>query len=184
MITQILFGTQYGHSRRYAEMIADALRDTDVSVQVTEAGRYSPGEETPGVIVFVGGNYAGQVFRIEKFIEAAHAYPEAKLVLLTVGMASASRTHEAEKLWHKNVPEDLRDRVQCFHARGGLDFSRLTAKHKIMMTAVRGFLTAKPHDKRHAEDQELLDTWGNDFDHVTREQIEPVLAALKESHRA
>lgn len=175
MSTHIIYGSHYGHAERYARWLGKEVPGSEVF----DAGAYSPdAAATPNTLVYVGGNYAGSLYHMDKFVQAARAYPATTLVLLSVGMASASRTHEAEKLWHKNVPEELRERVQCFHARGGLDFSRLSTKHKVMMTAVRGFLTAKPHDKRHAEDQELLDTWGDDFDHVTREQIEPVLTAL------
>ncbi len=178
MTTHVMYASQYGHAKKYAEWIDTALTERGDEVALVEAGRYELATTAPDTLVFVSANYAGSLHRIEKFVEAARAYPTTRLVLLSVGMASASREDEARTLWEKNVPEELRPRVDCFHARGGLDFSRLTTKHKVIMTAVRGFFTAKPASKRHPEDQQLLDTWGEDFDHTSRDQIEPVLEAL------
>lgn len=178
MSTHVMYGSQYGHAKKYAEWIAEVLRERDEDVQLIEAGRYTVSPAAPSTLVFVAGNYGGSLHRMEKFVETARSYPNARLVLLSVGMASASREDEARHLWDKNVPSDLRGRTECFHARGGVEFSRLTAKHKLVMTAVRGFFTAKPAGKRHPEDQQLLDSWGEDFDYTSRDQIEGLLDAL------
>lgn len=182
MRTHVVYGSQYGFGKRYAQMIADALTEDGREVSLTEAGRYRvSADAVPEVLVFVSSNYAGHLTHIDVFQGAAAAYPEARLVLLTVGMSSAKREDRARELWATNLDEHLLARTETFHARGGIDYGRLTPKHRMMMAGVRAMIAAKPARSRHPEDQEMLDTYGTGLDAVSADNIAPVLSALKVS---
>ena len=175
----VVYGSQYGHAKRYALMIeADRASRGDV-VEVYEAGRYIVDSASePDTLVFVSSNYGGTLTRVSTLVDAARSYSRARLILLSVGMGSAARVQDNQKLWDRNIPADVRSRIECFHARGGIDYGRLTVKHRAMMTAVRGFIAARPAAKRHPEDQQMLDTFGTGADYVSSAQLEPLLEAL------
>ncbi len=180
----ILNASIYGHSGRYAEMIAGALEEVgwDVHTLPTKGFTVTAAREAlggdPDLVVYAGGNYAGKLHHIKTFVNAAHAYTSARLVLLSVAWADPSRTEEVAKVQRANLPTDVFERTECFHARGGLAHSKVSFAHKAALTGVHAFMKSTPESKRHANDQEMLDTWGEDTDFVKRENIEPLLAAL------
>ena len=183
----ILNGSIYGHSGRYAEMIAGALEGAgwDVHMLPTKGFTVKAASETlggdPDLVVYAGGNYAGKLHHVKAFVNAAHAYTSARLVLLSVAWADPSRTEEVAKVHRANLPSDVLARTECFHARGGLAHSKVSLAHRAALTGVHAFMTATPASKRHPNDQEMLDTWGTDTDFVKRDNIEPMLKALLDS---
>lgn len=183
----ILNASIYGHSGRYAEMIASALTDAgwDVHTLTTKGFTVEEARETlggePDLVVYAGGNYAGKLHDVKAFVSAAHAFKGARLALLSVAWADPSRTDEVDKVHRANLPGDVYARTERFHARGGLAHSKVSFAHKAALTGVHAFMKATPASKRHANDQEMLDTWGTDTDFVKRDNIEPMLKALLDS---
>lgn len=178
MNTHVMYASQYGHSERYARWIAEDLRAAGHTVRLCEAGcEETPENYTPEVIVFVGANYAGTINGIEAFTQAAHTFPRARLVVLTVAWASPEQREAIAKLHAKNIPADVLERAHVFHARGGIDHTRLSLKHKTGMAALKAFIHSKPESRRSQEDRETLEFWGKAKDFTTREAVAPVVAA-------
>ena len=140
MVTQVIYATKYGHTAKLAALIADELG--------TEAKLVAPSVKSVGddIVVFLTPIYATALEGIDALLKAAASSPDARLVGVTVGMSNTARPeviNDRMKTVAKNVPESLADRITWFHARGGIDHTNLSLKHKMMMQAVRAMMAPK-----------------------------------------
>lgn len=192
----ILFASRYGHTRRYAEWLADDLRthaspsvepttsERPLSVElvdVTDAKRLADLPELPAnasAIVGMGANYAGHVQGMELIADAARRCPDAPLTIVTVAWTSPEQTGTIERLHENAIPADLLPRTQRFHLRGGIDHTRLTLTHKAGMAALKAFILSKPASKRTPDDEETLEHFGGAKDFTDRASLAPVLESI------
>lgn len=97
-------------------------------------------------------------------------YPEIrdkKLILFTCGLAdptSPQNVMHIESSIAKAVPEDMYDHMKQFHFRGGIDYSRLSPVHRLMMWMLCQTMKKRGVDQLSDEDKLMLDTYGKKID--------------------
>lgn len=174
MDSLILYGSQYGWAKRYAEAFSQMTGFPAVSYQ--DCGDLS----SQGQIIYFGGLYAGGVKGLR---QTAGAFPPgAGVIIVTVGLADVSdpeNTGSIRRSVQKQVPERVWDRAAVFHLRGGIDYSRLSFQHRTMMSLLHSKVKRLPEEKQTAETRGILETYGKAVDFFDRDALTPILDALR-----
>ena len=176
MQTIILYGSQYGTTKRYAEKLAELTGLPAVS--------YEKAPDLAGCeqIVYLGGLYAGGVVGLKAVLPQLEQAPAQKLVVVTVGVADPA---EPENVAHiraslqKQLPGALYQKAQFAHLRGGIDYSRLNFKHRAMMWAMVQMLKKRPPEQQSAEDREIIRTYNQKVDFTDLASVGQVLELLQ-----
>ncbi len=172
--TLVIFESKYGSTKRYAEWIADAL-----SCPLLERKSVHTSDlEAADTIIYGGGLYAGGVSGIKLLIQNWNLLSNKKVILFTCGIADpavpANTAHIREALSQSLSPEIL-TKIQLFHLRGGINYSKLNFIHKSMMAMLRKMLLKKNESDLNSEDKQLLETYGKAVDFTDRESIQPLV---------
>ncbi|BDF58955.1 flavodoxin [Christensenellaceae bacterium] len=161
MKTLIIYGSQYGTTKRYAEKFAEMTHFPVVGYDningLTEYDR----------VVYFGGLYAGGVKGLKNTVKKLS--PNVKLVIVTVGLADVCDEENIRNIRssiRKQVPEHLLNMSAVFHLRGGIDYQKLSFKHRTMMTLLYNKAKKLPEDRKTAEVKAMIETFNSKVDFV------------------
>ena len=161
MNTLIIYGSQYGTTKRYAEKFAEM---TDVPIisfeDIENLEKYER-------VVYFGALYAGGVKGLKNTIKKLS--PNTKLVIVTVGLADVCDEENISNIRssiRKQVPEYLFKKVSIFHLRGGIDYQKLSLKHSLMMALLYNKAKNMPEEKKTAEVRAMIETFNSKVDFV------------------
>lgn len=161
MNTLIIYGSQYGTTKRYAEKFAEMTNFPVSSYEdiknLTDCDR----------VIHFGGLYAGGVKGLKHTVRKL--VPNTKLIIVTVGLADVCDEENISNIRNsisKQVPESILKTTDIFHLRGGIDYKKLSFKHRTMMTLLCNRVKKLPEDKRTAEDQAIIETFDSKVDFV------------------
>lgn len=172
----IIYGSKYGSSRKYAVRLGELL-DVDV-VDYREVGDLTQEER----IIYIGSLYAGGVQGLRRTLRRVGVLRSKQLFLVTVGLSDptdpTNRTHIREESAKVVTREDCGS-LTIYHLRGGIDYSRLSLKHRLMMSLLRAKVSRMEASERTAEDQLFLETYGETVDFVDLDTLLPLAVALR-----
>lgn len=159
----IIYGSQYGTTRKYAEELA---KITGYKLKSYENAGDINSYET---IIYMGGLYAGGVLGMKKTFKNLTNTDNKKIVIITVGLADPTDVKNTDNIKigvKKQLSEKIYDISQIFHLRGGIDYSRLNFKHKTMMSLLYKKVVKLPDEKKTAEDRDMIETYNKQVDFV------------------
>ena len=174
MKTLILYGSQYGTTKRYANELSRLTGLPAVS--------YEKAVDLAGCeqIVYLGGLYAGGVKGLK---QAVKKFPAGvRLILVTVGLADVQDEQNIENIRRsvrRQLPAGLLQNTVLFHLRGGIDYGRLNLTHKAMMTLLYNHARKLPPEQQNAETRAMIETFGRQVDFVDFASLGPVAAAIE-----
>lgn len=88
---------------------------------------------------------------------------------MTVGLADVCDKENINSIRNsirKQVPEHLLKVSSFFHLRGGIDYQKLTFKHKTMMTLLYNKAKKIPEEKKTAEIKAMIEAFNSKVDFV------------------
>lgn len=173
MNTLIVYGSQYGTTKRYAERFSEMAHLPVISYEdikgLTEYDR----------IVYFGGLYAGGVKGLKNTVKILSQ--DTKLIIVTVGLADVcdkENISNIRKSIRKQVPEHLLNASHIFHLRGGIDYQKLIFKHKAMMTLLYNKAKRLPEDKKTAEIKAMIETFNSKVDFVDYNSLNQIVEII------
>ena len=169
----LIYGSEYGTARRYAERLAQL---TGIPVIDYASVKGLDGCE---LVIYLGGLYAGGVKGLKHTVKRLPA--EVKLILVTVGLADVTDPENIRSIQNsirRQLPPALFETAALFHLRGGIDYGQLSLPHKTMMTLLYNKARRLPEEKKTAEDRAMIDTFNQKADFVDFASLEPVLKAI------
>ena len=174
MKTLILYGSQYGTTKRYADELSRLTGLPAVS--------YEKAPDLAGCeqIVYLGGLYAGGVKGLK---QAVKKFPAGvRLILVTVGLADVQDEQNIENIRrsvHRQLPAEVLQNTAFFHLRGGIDYGKLSLPHRTMMTLLYNHARKLPPEQQNAETKAMIETFGTKVDFVDVAALGPVAAAIE-----
>lgn len=171
----ILYGSEYGTTKRYAEELA---RRTDIPLCSYENAKALADY---GLVIYLGGLYAGGVKGLKHTVRQLSA--DAKLILATVGLADVTdeeNLHNIRQAVHKQLPERLWANTTLFHLRGGINYSHLNFAHKTMMTLLYNKAKRLPEEKKTSEVRAMIETFNTKVDFVDFDALSPIIIAVQQ----
>ena len=175
MRTIIVYGSQYGTAKRYAEALAGRM---DSEIRSYEEPLDLDAYDS---IVFIGALYAGGVLGLKKTLSGIHDLQNKKIIIATVGLADPNdreNTETIRKSLKKQLSENISIHARIFHLRGGIDYSRLNLKHRTMMALLYRKSKGLPEEKKTAEVKAMIETYGKRVDYVDFNSLDPIIREI------
>ena len=172
----IIYGTQYGAAKKYAEELSRRIEIPCASYEeINDINIYS-------TIVYIGSLYAGGVQGMKKTMAKYEAGTDKKLIVVTVGLADPTDKENTDHIKggvKKQLPAGVYEKATVLHLRGAIDYTKLNLKHKTMM----GLLVRKaknlPEEKKNAEVRAMIETYNQVVDFVDYESLSLIIDELK-----
>lgn len=172
MKTIVIYNSQTGFTKRYAEWIAEAAGADCLALAEAKKKNLAAYD----AIVFGGWACAGGISKLGWFKSNIDKWGDQKLIVFCVG-ASPIESPEIEPALKKNFREPEFKRVNVFYCPGGLRYEKMSVPSKFMMKMFVKTLQAKK-DKTEAE-QEMVKMIATSYDISDKKYIEPILECLK-----
>ncbi len=171
MKTIVIYNSQTGFTKRYAEWIAEAAGAECAGLKTAEKQELSAYD----AIVFGSWACAGGISKLSRFKSIVRRPEGKKLIAYCVG-ASPMESPEVEKSLEKNFKTPEFEGVSAFYCPGGLDYEKMPAPSKFAMNMLVKVLSAKK--EKTDEDREMIKMISSSYDISDKKYIEPILKAL------
>lgn len=172
----ILYGSQYGSTRRYAEKLSEQTGIPAVSY------KDAPNLSSMRTVIYLGGLYAGGILGLKKAMRDFSLQDGQKLILVTVGLADPNEPENQDNIrtsLQRQLPAELLDRAKIFHLRGGIDYQKLSFGHRTMMKLLYQSLRRTPLEKQTAENRALIETYGKQVDFTDFNALGPIIWVIQ-----
>lgn len=172
MKTVVIYNSQTGFTRRYAEWIAEAARADCLELSDAKKKDFSAYE----AIIFGSWACAGGISKIRWFKERIDGWEGKKLIAFCVG-GSPMENPDVEAALNRNFSEPERKKVQVFYCPGGFCYEKMSTISKLMMKMFLKTLKAK---KEKTQDEEaMIKMISSSYDISDKKYIEPILNFLR-----
>lgn len=172
MKTLVIYNSQTGFTKRYAEWIAKAAEADCLELSVAKRKSLKIYE----AIVFGSWACAGRISKLNWFKDNIDKWADKKLIVFCVG-GSPIDNPEIEQFLKQNSAEYGSKRVDTFYCPGGFNYEKMPAPSKLMMKMFVKMLKSKK-DKTEAE-REMAKMISESYDISDKKYIEPILECLK-----
>lgn len=172
MKTVVIYNSQTGFTKRYAQWIAEATGGD--CMELNEAKKKSMDEYD--AIVFGGWAVAGTISKINWFKGNMDKWTGKKLIAYCVG-GSPLENPDIELTLRNNFSEKEWEKVKVFYCPGGFNYEKMSASSKLMM---KMFIKALKAKKEKTEQEEvMIKMISSSYDISDKKYIEPILECLK-----
>lgn len=171
----IIYGSQYGTTKKYAEELSK--RTGLQAIPFEEINNINDYE----TIIYLGGLYAGGVLGLAKTFKKLNNIDNKKFIVVTVGLADSTNEENTTNIKNgikRQITKDILDRTKIFHLRGGIDYSRLNFTHKTMMSLLYKKAKNLPEEKKNAEIKAMIDTYNQKVDFIDFSSLENIISEI------
>lgn len=175
MKTIVIYNSQTGFTKRYAEWIAEAS-GADCLPFATAKKKDLTAYET---IIFGGWACAGSISKIGWFKQNMDKWANQKLIAFCVG-ASPIDNPQIEASLKRNFNESEQKRVKTFYCPGGFRYEKMSFPSKFMMKMFIKTLKAKKNKTE--EERVMIKMISSSYDISDKKYIEPILQCLKNNY--
>ena len=174
MKTLVVYTSQTGFTKRYAEWVAEKAK-ADIfdlkDVQKKDTAFY----ESYDAIIYGGWCMAGKVVKLNWFLEKAKSLKGKKLAIIAVG-ASPNENPEVDVAMKNLLTDEQRQYIKAFYCQGGINYDKMKLPSKLAMKMFANSLK-KSKDPKQREQGEFID---HSYDVSDIKFIEPIIAFLGE----
>ena len=170
----IIYGSQYGSTKRYAERLAEMTGIE--AVDYKEAKNINDYDR----IVYFGALCAGGVMGLKNTV--SKMTPRQELVIATVGVTDPNEQSYYEgirKAIKTQLPASFYDEKNIFHLRGAIVYGQLGFKHRMMMNMFHSMMLKKPESELTADAKAMLETYGKQVDFVDFNSLQVIADKIK-----
>lgn len=168
----VIYNSQTGFTRRYAEWIAEETGADCLELSAAKKKDLSAYE----AIIFGGWACAGSISKIGWFKGNMDQWADKKLIAFCVG-AGPMDNPEIDTALKRNFNEREQEKIKIFYCPGGLNYEKMSSPSKLMMKMFVKTLKAKK-DQTEAE-QIMVKMLSSSYDISDKTYIEPILQYLK-----
>lgn len=169
--TIVIYNSQTGFTKRYAQWIAEAAGADCVELAAAKKRDLTAYE----AIIFGGWACGGSISKINWFKGNIDKWADKKLIVFCVG-ASPLDSPEIETALRRNFNGSEQKKVRTFYCPGGLNYEKMSGLSRLMMKMFVKTLKAKK-DKTE-EEQEMIKMLSSSYDISDKKYIEPILRCL------
>lgn len=163
----IVYGSEYGSAKWYAQTLGKKMNMEAVDVRQFKGG------EDP--VIFISSLYAGGFKGARQFLKTMNKMDQKRFVLVSCGLADPKEEHvQKEIVSHAHAVFDPLD-FEWFGVRGGIDYSRLSWKHRTMMKMMKTMIEKKGMEEN---SKEFLSTYGKKVSFCDEAWLDDVIEYL------
>ena len=168
-----IYGSQYGTAKAYATRFSKITGIPCVSYEdLNDINDY-------GQVVYFGALYAGGVKGLRRTFRQLRDR-STKTIVVTVGLADVSNKENTDHIkasLERQLGSEAYENALVFHLRGGIDYGKLSLRHRLMMKMLCQSLKSKPVEDLTQEDKELLRTYNRKVDFVNYDSLGQIVDA-------
>lgn len=172
MKTIVIYNSQTGFTKRYAEWIAEAAGADCLALSEAKKKNLAGYD----AIIFGSWACAGSIKNLGWFTENMDHWTGKKLIVFCVGASPI--TPDVEKSLACNFNEPKLGRADVFYCPGGLNYEKMSASTKLMMKMFVKMIKAKK-DKS-AIEEEMARVMSSSYDIADKKYTESILKCLRE----
>lgn len=172
MKTIVIYNSQTGFTKRYAQWIAEATDADCLELSAAKNKSLTAYE----AIIFGGWACAGNISKISWFKRNIDKWTNKKLITFCVG-GSPIDNPEIEPTLKRNFNESELKKVNIFYCPDGFNYEKMSNPSKLMMKIFVKMLKTQK-DKTEAK-QEMIKMISTSYDISDKKYIEPILQCLK-----
>lgn len=171
MKTIVIYNSQTGFTKRYAEWIAEAMGADCFELSAAKKKDLAAYD----AIIFGSWACAGGISKLGWFKGNVDRWRDKKLIAFCVG-ASPIDSPEIDPALKRNFTESEREKISVFYCPGGLNYEKMPAPSKLMMKML--LITLKAKKGKTEADQEMIKMISASYDISDKKYIEPILNCL------
>lgn len=170
----VIYQSKYGSAKRYAQWIAE-----EVGADLLERSNISLSQVLEyDTIVYGGSLYAVGILGISLIKKNFDKLKDKKVIVFSVG-ASPAYPQAIEAVKNANFTEEMKEKVQYFHLRGGFDYGQLNPFDKVLMFLLKKKLELKKMEELTDEEKGMLESYKNPRDWTSKKAIAPIVECIK-----
>lgn len=167
MKTIVVYNSQTGFTKRYAQWIAEAAGAECVDLEIAKK-RSLDGYDA---ILFGGWACAGGISKLKWFKSHMENWRGKKLIVYCVG-GSPAESPDIPRALRNNFSDAQWEQVKVFYLPGGFNYEQMPSVSKMMMKVFLKTLKAKK-DKTE-EEKVMVEMISHSYDISDRKYIEPI----------
>lgn len=176
----IIYGSCYGTAKMYAEELSKKTLIKAVGFEDVQNPRQVAECET---IVYVGALYAGGVLGMAKTFKRLADFggrgwwKNKKIIIATVGLSDPldeENVCNIQKGMKRQLSDEIFEKAEIFHLRGGIDYSKLKIAHKTMMKLLYHKAKNLPDAEKKAETRAMIETYNSVVSFVDLNALSPI----------
>lgn len=172
MKTVVVYHSQTGFTKRYAQWIAEAAGAE--CLELSEAKKKDL--DSFDTIVYGGWACGGGISKLRWFLAHADGWPGKKLIVFCVG-GSPADSPDIEPALRRNFTESQLQRIRVFYCPGGFNYEKMPAPSRLAMGLFRTALRGKK--EKTEEEKVMLSMIAHSYDISDRRYIEPIVNAIR-----
>lgn len=173
MKTIVIYNSQTGFTKRYAQWIAEAAGADCLELSAAKKENLSGYD----AIVFGGWACAGSISKISWFKGNIEKWVDKKLIAFCVG-GSPKDSPDIELALKQNFSGSEQKKVHVFYCPGGFNYEKMSVPSKLMMKMFIKTLKAKKGKSE--KEQVMIKMISSSYDISDKKYIEPILQCLKQ----
>lgn len=172
MKTIVIYNSQTGFTKRYAQWIAETTGADCLELSAAKKKNLAAYE----TIIFGGWACAGSIRKLSWFKNKINEWKNKKLIVFCVG-ANPIDSPEIEPFLKQNFTTSEFEKVSVFYCPGGLNYEKMSVSSKFMMKMFVRMLKAKKGQTK--EELEMIHMISTSYDISDKKYIEPILKCLE-----
>lgn len=174
MKTLIIYTSQTGFTKRYAEWIAEKMNGELLETKEAKTKKMDFFAQFDAII-YGGWAMAGSLVQSKWFLEKAKELKGKRLAMFCVG-ASPIESEEVQKALDNMLTDEQRTYVKAFYCPGGIDYSKMKLPSRMAMKAFVSMLNKKKDAS--AEEKEMASMIAKSYDISDKKYVEPIVEYL------
>ena len=176
MKTLIIYTSQTGFTKRYAEWIADKMSGNLIDLK--DAQKKSPDYfENYDAICYGSWAMAGSLVKAKWFLEKAVNWKDKRLAMFCVG-GSPNDNPDVDAFLKNALTEEQHKYIGLFYCQGGLNYEKMKTPSRM---AMKMFVSALKNKKNATEKERVMaEKMASSYDISDVKYIEPIVKYLGE----
>ena len=174
MKTIIVYSSQTGFTKRYAEWLAEKL-NADIMTIKDARKKDDKYFEPYDAIIYGGWLAVEKIHKADWFTSRIEKWRNKKLAMFCVG-ASPAKYSGIDALLKKSLTEEQKKFAKVFYCEGGLNYEKMSIGSKMLMKTFAAMLNSKK-DKT-PDDIAMAEHVSKSGDYTDKKFIEPIAAYI------
>lgn len=178
MKTVIVYSSQTGFTKKYAQWLAEELGQEAETIDFSKAKKMKDNYfASADAIVYGGWAMGGKIVNSNWFKGKIPAWKDKKLALFCVG-ASPNEIPEVEVTLHNALTDEEHKYVKTFYCQGGLSYENMKLPYRMAMRAFASMV----RKKKDATEQEkgMGEMISHSYDISDKKYIMPIVQYIKD----
>ncbi|MCR5756266.1 MAG: flavodoxin domain-containing protein [Acetatifactor sp.] len=173
MKTLIIFSSQTGFTKRYAEWIAE---ETDAELISLSRAKKKNADyfDTYDAILYGGWTMAGRVVKADWYFKRAEKWKDKKLLVFCVG-ASPMENPEIQTALDNMLTSEQKEFIKIFYCPGGIAYDKMNLFSRLAMKAFASALKKDADPDKQKQGAIISES----YDIADKQYIQPILGELK-----